>query len=185
MDVIDGVSAAEGSTEETVVTVTTSTEVGPMAEAGRGQKKCPQCGAIVGVRLAKCECGHEFPKKAAGSTGQSKSGTLNLNNVTETLALVEEVRNVVGTLGGPEKAEETLNVVEGLVKRTGNFDGLRAVLAAVLPKKAVQPTEPETKPEPKVEDAKPEAEPETKPEPEVKAEPEKPRGGKKKTSEAA
>lgn len=30
----------------------------------RGKKQCPQCGALVGPRLAVCQCGHEFTFKA-------------------------------------------------------------------------------------------------------------------------
>jgi len=34
-----------------------------MSEVTRGKKQCPQCGVIVGVRTAKCECGYEFTTK--------------------------------------------------------------------------------------------------------------------------
>jgi ribosomal protein S27AE len=29
----------------------------------RGQKRCPNCGAVVAARLAQCECGHVFYQK--------------------------------------------------------------------------------------------------------------------------
>ena len=31
----------------------------------RGKKTCPECGAVSGVRLRTCPCGHEFPMKKA------------------------------------------------------------------------------------------------------------------------
>lgn len=34
-------------------------------EGGRGRKQCPKCEVYLGVRVAECECGHEFGKATA------------------------------------------------------------------------------------------------------------------------
>ena len=102
---------------------------------GRGQKQCPQCGAVVGVRLQQCACGHVFVAKTPGApkTPRAQTPVYDLDQVTKTLAMIDDVRTLVNDLGGIERTQAVLTQVNGLVTRTGSLEGLGGVIEALKP----------------------------------------------------
>src|SRR5262252_4049836 len=115
----------------------------------RGKKACPKCGAVVGVRTQVCECGHEFQfkgqaKAPAGKPNKKQpakrtpvqaqvASFYKASDIANTLALVGEVRDLAGILGGPEATQAVLDRINALSAKVGGVDALKGILATVVP----------------------------------------------------
>ena len=61
----------------------------------RGKKQCPKCEALVGPRLAVCECGHEFTfEQGKAPTGKQKARATQVEKPFENLT--ENASEVLG-----------------------------------------------------------------------------------------
>src|SRR5262252_2013593 len=127
--------------------VTTEDRTMSESKGERGKKVCPKCGASVGVRTQACECGHvcQFKGQAAPAPAKTspakpakkparKPAPVSLaSQITDTLALVGEVRDLASLAGGPEAVATLLVRIEGLAGKVGGIDALRGILATVVP----------------------------------------------------
>ena len=100
------------------------------AKSGKGKRTCPACKALVGVRKAKCDCGHEFPK--AESNGKPKAGRKAATRTLDPLALA----SVLKKLGGVKKVQENIAEVAELLTKAKDAETKLAELGGVEGAKA-------------------------------------------------
>ena len=87
---------------------------------GKGRKTCPQCKTVVGARLQKCSCGHEFKaktktaKKGLEGSIEAIRAMGGLKFLEKNLRAFDAVCQPILDLGGPERAKALLEQLEAL-----------------------------------------------------------------------
>ena len=110
--------------------------------AKRGQKTCPKCSSVCGVRSRVCpKCSFTFPVK--GEQAPAKvTKTRKARKVAEpavqsgaslisTLGLITSLKALAADLGGVEKATALIDRVDALVDQAGGVEALKESLQIV------------------------------------------------------
>jgi len=121
----------------------------------RGQKQCPKCGAVCGVRSAVCpKCEAKFPVKAKGDKpvkaeksakavkrGRPAKAPVQSLNLVAALGIIGSLKDLTTELGGVEKACTLIDKIDQLADQAGGVEALKDALKTVEGK-AVQVQEP-------------------------------------------
>lgn len=111
--------------------------------AKRGQKTCPKCSSVCGVRSRACpKCSFTFPIKGEQAPASKVHKTRKARKVTEpavqsgaslisTLGLIASLKALAADLGGAEKAVALIDRFDALVDQAGGVEALKESLQIV------------------------------------------------------
>ena len=111
--------------------------------AKRGQKTCPKCSSVCGVRSRACpKCSFTFPIKGEQAPASKVHKTRKARKVAEpavqsgaslisTLGLITSLKALAADLGGVEKATALIDRVDALVDQAGGVEALKESLQIV------------------------------------------------------